>query len=58
MVMPATFGAEPRLSIWEIGPMVGAPAVFFWMVFRSLAKRNLAPTQDPYLCESLPQKGH
>ncbi len=54
MVMPATFGAEPRLGIWEIGPMVGALAVFFWMVFRSLAKRNLVPTRDPYLCESLP----
>ena len=55
MVMPATFGAEPRLGIWEVGPMVGVLAVFFWMVFRSLAKRSLVPTHDPYLCESLPQ---
>jgi hypothetical protein len=57
MVMPATFGAEPLLGIWEIGPIVGVLALFFWIVFRSLGKRNLVPVQDPYLCESLPQEG-
>ncbi|MEE8348671.1 MAG: hypothetical protein V3R94_03810 [Acidobacteriota bacterium] len=55
MVMPATFGAEPLLGIWEIGPMVGVLALFFWIVFRALGKRKLVPTRDPYLCESLPQ---
>ena len=55
MVMPATYGAAPTLSIWEIGPVVGILALFFWMVFRKLGKHNLTPVNDPYLVESLPQ---
>ena len=58
MVMPPIFGAQPRLGIWEMGPIVGVVALFFWIVFRSLGKRNLVPVHDPYLCESLPQEGH
>ncbi len=58
MVMPATFGEEPTLGLWEIGPMIGALALFFWLVFRALGKQALVPIKDPYLSESLPQEGH
>ncbi len=58
MVMPSVFGADPLLGIWEIGPFVGMLAGFFWVVFRTLTKRNLVPIKDPYLVESLPDLSH
>jgi hypothetical protein len=58
MVMPATLGQEPALGIWEVGPIAGAVALFFWLVFRTLGRHTLVPINDPYLCESLPQEQH
>ena len=55
MVIPAT-SSEPSLNIWEIGPIVGTLALFFWLVFRRLGKFNLVPVNDPYLVESIPQQ--
>ncbi|MCC7430250.1 hypothetical protein IT568_05365 [bacterium] len=55
MVMPAHFGAEPVLGIWEIGTFAGMIFGFFWLVFKSLSKNNLIPIKDPYLVESLPE---
>ncbi|MFQ5627574.1 MAG: hypothetical protein ACE5I1_02340 [bacterium] len=54
MVMPTAFGAEPTLGIWEIAPLAGVMALFFWATFRTLAKKKLLPVNDPYLVESLP----
>ncbi len=54
MVMPVT-ASDPPLNIWEIGPIAGVLALFFWLVFRRLGKYNLVPVNDPYLVESLPQ---
>ena len=55
MVMPTVYGAYPMFHIWEIGPIVGMLALFFWAVFQRLKKHNLTPVNDPYLVESLPQ---
>ncbi|MDP6040196.1 MAG: hypothetical protein QGG64_16720, partial [Candidatus Latescibacteria bacterium] len=55
MVMPTVYGAHPMFHIWEIGPIVGMLALFFWAVFQKLKKHNLMPVNDPYLVESLPQ---
>jgi len=55
MVMPAVMDEMPALSIWEIGPIVGAVALLFWIGFRSLGNHSLLPVNDPYLVESLPQ---
>ncbi len=57
MVMPTVYGAHPTLNIWEIGPIVGVLALFFWIVLRKLGKHSLVPVNDPYLVESLPQHG-
>lgn len=57
MVMPATTGAIPTFSIWDIGPAVGLLALFARIVINTLGKHNLTPINDPYLVESLPQ-GH
>lgn len=58
MVMPVTDPVSPPFSIWEIGPFVGVMALFFRMVFRSLAQHHLIPVNDPYLVESLPAEKH
>jgi len=42
------------LNIWEIGPIIGALALFFWLVLRRLGRFNLMPVNDPYLVESIP----
>ncbi len=55
MVMPVFLGAQPTLSIWEIGPMVGFVSLFFWFVLRKLSKVPIVPVNDPYLVESIPQ---
>ncbi len=58
MVMPSVFGAQPAFGIWEIGTFVGMLAGAFWVIFRTLGKRNLVPVKDPYLVESLPELSH
>ncbi len=54
-VMPVTLGSQPALSIWEIGPVVGFTAFFFWFVLQKLHKVPIVPVNDPYLIESLPE---
>lgn len=58
MVMPAVYGARPTLNVWEIGPMLGVIALFFWLVLRHLGRHKLTPVNDPYLVESLPATEH
>ncbi len=54
MVMPVTFGPTPTLGLWEIGPLTGLLAAFFWVAFRAFQKLpNPVPINDPYLVESL-----
>jgi len=55
MVMPVTFGDQPALGLWEIGTILGALALFFFVTFRMLEKHRLVPVNDPYLVESLPR---
>jgi len=38
---------------WEIGPMAASIAAFFLITFRTFAKGNIVPINDPYLVESL-----
>ena len=54
LVMPVTFGPTPTLGLWELGPLTGMLALFFWAAFRALRKQpNPVPVNDPYLVESL-----
>lgn len=53
MVCPPLVGPEPVYGIWELGPVVGAIAFFFWCTLRALAKAPIAPIGDRYLQESL-----
>jgi len=55
MVMPAKFGQQPVFGIWELGPIVGMLALFFYAAHRLLRKARLFPVNDPYLVESLPE---
>ncbi len=55
MVMPVFLGAQPTLSLWEIGPMMGFVALFFLVVLHKLSKVPVIPRNDPYLVESLPE---
>ncbi len=54
IVMPVSLGAQPTLSIWELGPMVGFVALFFLFVLNKLSKVPIVPLNDPYLVESVP----
>ncbi len=54
IVMPVFLGAQPTLSIWELGPMVGFVALFFLFVLNKLSKVPIVPLNDPYLVESVP----
>lgn len=53
MVIPSYGGTEPPIGIWEIGPILGAVALFFLLVFRALGQANLLPIKDPTLEASL-----
>ena len=46
-------GRAPSLGLWEIGPMLGATALFLLVFLRATAQAAPAPLRDPYLIESL-----
>lgn len=37
---PPILGPDPSYAAWEIGPIVGAIALFFWIAARALSKRS------------------
>lgn len=43
----------PPFGVWELAPILGAVALFFLIVFRSLGRANLVPIKDPALQASL-----
>ncbi|MEO8168581.1 MAG: hypothetical protein ABI623_10050, partial [bacterium] len=53
MILPPFMKEGPELSVWEIGPMVGALALFLLITLRSFSKAPSVPTGDPMLVESL-----
>ncbi len=46
MVDPPILGGELRLGLWELGPLLGALALFAWILLRALARTPLA-APDP-----------
>lgn len=54
MIMPPFMKDAPVLNIWEVGPLMSAIALFFFITFRALSKRAIIPIKDPMLVESLP----
>jgi len=53
LVAPGLQGEVPQVGLWEIGPVVGAVAFFFWATLRGLTRASLVPEKDPHLVESL-----
>jgi hypothetical protein len=53
MILPPFIKSGPEVSIWEIGPIAGAVALFFLATLRSFAKGNPIPVKDPMLVESV-----
>jgi hypothetical protein len=53
LVGPGVVGASPVVGLWEIGPVVGALGLFFWLTLRGLSHAPLVPSRDPDLAASL-----
>jgi hypothetical protein len=53
MILPPFMRQGPEVFLWEILPMAGVVAVFFYVVFRALSLGNVVPVNDPFLVESL-----
>jgi hypothetical protein len=54
MILPPFMHEAPVVNIWELAPIVSALSGFFYLTFRALSKRNLIPSRDPMIIESLP----
>jgi hypothetical protein len=53
LVGPGIAGERPVVGLWEIGPVIGALGLFFWLTLRGLARAPLVPHRDPDLEASL-----
>ena len=53
LVCPALMGESLRIGFWDLGPVVGALAFFFWASLRALERADLVPLRDPELAASL-----
>jgi hypothetical protein len=53
LVVPGVAGPRPVVGLWEIGPVVGAIGLFFWLTLRGLTRAPLVPVRDPDLRASL-----
>lgn len=53
MILPPFIKSGPEVSIWEVGPIAGSVALFFFATLRSFAKATPIPVKDPMLIESL-----
>jgi hypothetical protein len=45
MIAPPIVGSELRLGLWELGPVIGAVALFGWILLRALSRRALVPAE-------------
>jgi len=54
MILPPFMREAPVVNIWELGPMLCIIPGFFYVTFKSLAKRGLIPVNDVMITESLP----
>lgn len=52
-VGPSLMGGEPRFGLWELGPVVGALALFFLIALGVLSRGPAVPTRHPHLPDSL-----
>ena len=48
-VAPPLIGSEPVYGIFELGPVVGALALFAWCTLRGLSRAPIVPVGDPAL---------
>ena len=53
IIMPGAVGDKAGIGFLEIGLTVGFTGLFLFIVFRSLTKASLVPTNHPYYKESL-----
>ncbi len=53
LVAPPLMEGGPALGLWEIGPLMGALALVFWVTLRALGQAPLVPCADPHLEASL-----
>ncbi len=53
LISPALMGERVAFGIWELGPIAGALALFFWITLRGLARAPIVPLRDPHLAESI-----
>ncbi len=53
LVEPGLMGSMPVIGLWELAPVIGAFALFFYLTLRSLANAPLAPWKDPHFDESM-----
>ncbi|TAK66187.1 MAG: hypothetical protein EPO24_01770 [Bacteroidetes bacterium] len=54
MILPPFLPDAPVVNIWELAPMFCVIPGFFYLMFKSLAKRSIIPAKDTMLVESLP----
>ncbi|MAF66964.1 MAG: hypothetical protein CMJ84_15075 [Planctomycetes bacterium] len=47
MIAPPILGSDVRLGLWELGPLVGALALFGWILLRALGRAPLVPSESP-----------
>ena len=52
-VGPAVMSKDPSFGIWELGPVIGAILLFFYLTLRALPRASLVPIRDPKLAQSL-----
>ncbi|TDJ67886.1 MAG: hypothetical protein E2O39_13980 [Planctomycetota bacterium] len=48
MIAPPLSGGVPRFGLWEIGPLVGALALFGWLLVGALCRAPLIPAGDSH----------
>jgi hypothetical protein len=46
---PPILGPDPSSAVWELGPIIGAIALFFLIATRALSKPSAVPVHDPGL---------
>jgi hypothetical protein len=53
VVMPGSIGDKSGIGFLEVGLTLGFTGMFLYVVFRSLSKASLVPSNHPYFKESL-----
>ena len=45
MIAPPIMGAEVHLGLWELGPLIGALALFCWLFLKAIGRAPLVPLE-------------